>query len=271
MSTAFHLETDRQIEQINQTLEAYLRHYVNHQQNNQVSLLLIAQLLYNCKVLDTTGLSPFFSNYRKDTNLHLDLRIGPKAKKALVNISKIKALHKEIAEQVKTRNDKTAVHINRKRKNRPQLKEGDKVYLLTKNIKSKRPSKKLDHVKVGPFLVKQRKGLVNYKLDLPRDTNIHPVFYISLLELASDQTPLQETFHFKNKEEYEVEEILERRGQKYLIKWKGTNSSENTWEPYRNLANYRDALREFRRRGPGKLGTSRRQKQGEQFAPKRRQ
>jgi len=36
----------------------------------------------------------------------------------------------------------------------PLLKEGDKVYLYTKNLKSKRLSKKLDYVKVGPFLIR---------------------------------------------------------------------------------------------------------------------
>ena len=56
--------------------------------------------------------------------------------------------------------------------------------MLTKNIKNKRPSKKLDHVKVRLFLVKQQKGLVNYKLDLLEDTNIYLVFYVSLLELV---------------------------------------------------------------------------------------
>ena len=67
-------------------------------------------------------------------------------------------------------------------------------------------------MKVRLFLIKQQKGLVNYELDLPRDTNIHPVFYILLLELADTKTPLQETFYFKNKEEYKVKRILGKRG-----------------------------------------------------------
>ena len=41
-------------------------------------------------------------------------------------------------------------------------------------------------MKVGPFLIKRQRGLVNYKLDLPRDTNIYLVFYISLLELVDN-------------------------------------------------------------------------------------
>ena len=47
-------------------------------------------------------------------------------------------------------------------KDGPQLKKGDKVYLLTKNLKTKRSSKKLDHIKVGPFLVDEQRGLLNY-------------------------------------------------------------------------------------------------------------
>jgi len=58
----------------------------------------------------------------------------------------------------------TKTYINKYRKEYPQLKEGDKVYLLIKNIKSKRPSKKLDYIKVEPFSIKKAKGLVNYKL-----------------------------------------------------------------------------------------------------------
>jgi hypothetical protein len=49
----------------------------------------------------------------------------------------------------------------------PTLKEGDKVYLLRKNIATKRPSDKLDHKKLGPFEIVEIKSLVNYRLKLP--------------------------------------------------------------------------------------------------------
>ncbi len=51
-----------------------------------------------------------------------------------------------------------------KRKIYPQLKKGDKVYLYIKNLKSKRLNRKLDYIKVRPFLIKQSKGPINYKL-----------------------------------------------------------------------------------------------------------
>jgi ribosomal protein L11 len=58
------------------------------------------------------------------------------------------------------------------------------VYLLTKNLKIKRLSQKLDYKKVGLFRIKRVKELVNFKLDLSKGTRIYLVFYILLLELV---------------------------------------------------------------------------------------
>ena len=92
----------------------------------------------------------------------------------------------------------------------PQLKKGDKVYLLIKNFRTKQLSKGLDYVKVGPFLIKEQRLLVNYTLDLPSDAKIFPTFYILVLELVDPKTLLQTTFYYETKEEneFEVEEIM---------------------------------------------------------------
>jgi len=63
MSTAYHPQTDGQTERLNQTLEQYLRCYVNHEQNNWVSLLPMAQFAYNSSENSTTRMSPFYANY----------------------------------------------------------------------------------------------------------------------------------------------------------------------------------------------------------------
>ncbi|EFQ85865.1 hypothetical protein PTT_19047 [Pyrenophora teres f. teres 0-1] len=116
----------------------------------------------------------------------------------------------------------------------PQLKRGDKVYLRTKNLRTKRPSKGLNNVKVGPFLILNRKGPVTYTLNLPPDARIHPRFHVSLLEPAHPDTPLQKTFHYKTEEEneFKVENIVTHRvvdnGIEYLVKWLGYPDSENT-------------------------------------------
>jgi len=71
------------------------------------------------------------------------------------------------------------------------------VYLLTKNLKTRRGTKKLDYIKVGPFLVDEQRGKASYKLHLPKDARIYLVFYISLLELADPTILLQTTFYFE--------------------------------------------------------------------------
>ena len=63
------------------------------------------------------------------------------------------------------------------------LKEGDKVYLLHRNIKTKRPSDKLDYKKLGLFKIEKIIRLINYKFKFLIIINIYLIFYIFLLEL----------------------------------------------------------------------------------------
>jgi hypothetical protein len=103
------------------------------------------------------------------------------------------------------------MYANKKRVKRPTLKEGDKVYLWRRNIKTKRQSKKLDFLKVGPFRVKSVKGNVNYELALPKGINMHLIFYISLLELVDQETLLEikAVVTDETTQEYKVEKIID--------------------------------------------------------------
>jgi hypothetical protein len=83
-------------------------------------------------------------------------------------------------------------YANRKRLKGPTLKGGDKVYLLRRNIKSDKPTKKLDAVKLGLFKILRQKGPVNYELELPKRMRIHLVFHVLLLEPATPDAALQQ-------------------------------------------------------------------------------
>jgi len=112
----------------------------------------------------------------------------------------------------------------------PQLKERNKVYLLTKNLKIRKKSKKLDHVKIESFFIKAIKESVNYELDLPKNARVFLVFHISLLKSVDPSTLIQETFHYKPQEKnrFKVKEILKKKDQQYLVKWKRYSTTENT-------------------------------------------
>ena len=247
MSTAYHPKTNGQTKKINQSMETYFKHYVNVKQNNWVSFLPITQLAHNNKKSDTTGLTPFFANYGKHPELFHAPKPGPNAHRAMVTASDMTKLHEKMADAIIHSNSKIETRMNSKKKMAPQLKEGDKMYFLIKNFKTKKPNKKLDHVKVGPFLIKKVKKPFDYELDLPADAKIFPMFNIFLLEPASPGTPLATTFryHTEKKDEYEMEKILRQNGQNYFIKWKNCGETEDIWEPVKNFGNCQTFLRQF--------------------------
>ena len=64
------------------------------------------------------------------------------------------------------------------------LKGGDKIWLLYKNILSKQLSKKFNYVKLGLFKIKKKVIEVNYKLDILAKIKIYLVQHITMLELV---------------------------------------------------------------------------------------
>ena len=99
-------------------------------------------------------------------------------------------------------------------------------------------------------MIKEKTGPVNYQLRLPESMkHLHPVFHISLLEPALQNAQTAENIKIEDDDEYEVEKILKQKrvnGQPfYLVKWKGYNTSENTWEPIANLKGCHQAMQEY--------------------------
>ena len=64
LRTAFHAQTDGQMEWTNSTLEQYLRAYVNYQQDNWKELLPMAEFAYNNGHQESIKHTPFFANYQ---------------------------------------------------------------------------------------------------------------------------------------------------------------------------------------------------------------
>ena len=64
------------------------------------------------------------------------------------------------------------------------FKEGNKVYLFTKNFKNKRLSKKLNYIKIGLFKIINKVIKVSYRLDLRLKIKIYLVYYIVILKLV---------------------------------------------------------------------------------------
>ena len=129
----------------------------------------MAQLTLNAKVSKTTKTTLYFANFERKLNLFERSRNQVSIKFALEKESKIKEIQDNIFKMQK----KSTTYQNKKRKMAPLLKEGNKMYLHTKNLKiNKERSKKLDHVKVESFFIKNIKGLMNYELDFLVDVKV---------------------------------------------------------------------------------------------------
>jgi len=62
------------------------------------------------------------------------------------------------------------------------MKVGDLVIISSKNLRTWRPSKKLDHKMQGPFEIEKVVSPNVVMLKLPRRWNLHNMFQVSLLE-----------------------------------------------------------------------------------------
>ena len=101
----------------------------------------------------------------------------------------LKKFHKELLRDIKFLLQRSVIYYNKKRLEGPRLQEKDKIYLLRRNIKTTRPSDKLDHRKFRSFTIKRNIKDTSFKLKLSPIIKIHPIFYISLLESASLDIP----------------------------------------------------------------------------------
>src|SRR6266705_2854984 len=94
-------------------------------------------------------------------------------------------------------------YYNKKKSEGQDLKEGDKVWLLYKNFKNKRLSKKLDYIKLRLFRIAAKILEVIYRLDLPAKIKIYLVQYIAILGLAKGdiEPPLYKMDIYKGQKE----------------------------------------------------------------------
>jgi hypothetical protein len=79
----------------------------------------------------------------------------------------MKSLHKELSRDIKFIINKSLIYYNKKRLKGSTLLKEDLIYLLWKNIKTKRLNMKLDHIKLDLYKIWKVLDPLTYKLKLP--------------------------------------------------------------------------------------------------------
>ena len=263
-STAYHPQTDGQTERTNQTLEAYLRSYINYKQDDWVDFLPLAEFAYNNSVHSATTVSPFFANYGYHPRLTMSLDTEVPSAEAHDFAKSISELHSFVRRELAAAQAQYQPAADARRNlNVPEFKQGDKVWLMAKNIKTQRPMKKLDHRRLGPYKISEKISSHAFRLDLPKDLSaIHNVFHIDLLEpfhansFPGRSEPPPPSVKIAGEEEFEVESILDsrifRRQLQYRVKWKGYDAEGDsaTWEPAAHFKHSKEVISDFHKAHP---------------------
>jgi hypothetical protein len=266
LSTAYHPQTNGQAEAANKAVQRYLAAFVNWQQDDWVDYLPLAEFCINDTRAEAIGMTPFEADcgYRpRGFATELAEHTGG----VMPNADLLVAHFQELDEMLRARLSYVQAQIqqteDQNRQEAQTLRAGDFDWLNTRNLKSKRPSKKLDVKWVGPFpiaaVVDEGRA---YRLRLSESMGrVHDVFHPSLLALDTGlPLPGQET-HGKTPEglqspddddtptadEYEVSDVVNSRNcnkrVEYQVKWSG--GFETTWQPAADLENAADLVADF--------------------------
>ncbi len=180
--TAFHPQINGQTEKQNNTIEAYLRAFVNWEQDNWARLLPMAEFAYNNTKNASTGHTPCKLNCGYHPRVFFEEDVDPCSRSRSAN-----ELAKELRELIEVcyQNLLHAQKLQKKAHDKEVKSRsyalGKKVWLNNKYIKTMM-NKKLESKFFGPFRVLHAVGKQAYKLELPTKWKIHDVFHMSLLE-----------------------------------------------------------------------------------------
>jgi hypothetical protein len=259
-SMAYHPQTDGQTECVNQVIEGYLRIFTSRRQDDWDEYLPTGEFQYNNMVHSLTQQTPFMV----DTGRHP--RMGFEPQQLRSTLEPVNDFAERIArgiEEAKAALTKEhAMFYNRRREPAPVYAPGNRVWLDGSDIATNRPSSKLSHRRLGPFVVEACIGHGAYRLKLPYHFRcLHPIFpMVKLYPAPPDPiigrrpAPPPPTTLVDGEEEYKVEAILDSRmcsnRLEYLLKLKGYDESHNQWEVHTHV-HAQSKIAQFHRKYPG--------------------
>src|SRR5271169_2181177 len=254
LTTAYHPQSDRATERVNQEIEAYLSIYCTGQPNEWPKSLSTLEFTYNNRRHADRQKTPF------------ELLYGS----TLVAIpttfehTKFPMIEEKMKHLIRDREEALAAHelarirmAERRKTTYKPFQKGQKVWLDNRNLKTGY-HKTMTPKREGPFEIEEVLGPVTFKLKLPTSWKIHNIFHAILLkpyiknEVHAANFPRPPPELQEGEEVYEVDSIMkhQRRGREYqyYVQWKGYPIEEATWENQSAFSEDGDMLQNYKTR-----------------------
>ena len=135
LSSSYHPQSDGQTERTNQTLEQYLRCFINYQQDDWVDFLHFAEFAYNNSVHSSTGYTPFFAiigyHPRWTMMAHQEISKNPATEDRLCQLQEVQVALSQHLQTAQSAHKKATNrrHLDSSPKE-PKFRIGDRVWLL---------------------------------------------------------------------------------------------------------------------------------------------
>jgi len=186
MSTAFHPQTDGQTELMNAGMEQYLRVFINHQHDDWVQWLPLAEFAANNGMPESTKCTPLFAVLGVDPLMSFAGEPTQERDQRRCESDQVQAtmqpVHEHLRVEMRWSQAIQEECANRERIPAPNIQPGSMVLLDARNVRTTRPTRKLDWKRLGPCRLKEKVSRYAYKLELPASIRIHRVQPISLLD-----------------------------------------------------------------------------------------
>jgi hypothetical protein len=248
LTTAYHPQSDGQSERVNQCLEMYLRCAIHDCPAKWKKWLPLAEFWYNTSYHTSIGCSPFKVLYGYDPVFAAAPVLTDEGD---TTVHDLLTERQQCSEILKTRlaaaQNRMKIQADKKRSDRV-FQEGEMVLLkLQPYVQSSivnRPCPKLAYKYFGPFKVLEKVGSVAYRLELPENSLVHPVFHVSQLKaftpnvvpVFSDFSQMVDLSQVDVKPLYIVDWRMVRKGSHAVIQvrvvWSHLPEEAATWEDY---------------------------------------
>ena len=242
-STAYHPESQGQVESNNKWLETYLRIFLAYWQDDWSDYLHTAEFTYNNHHHPSISMTPFYANY----GYHPVYTDWASPDQVCTLPDQLHQIH-EVQACCQLAIEKAQKAYKRYADQGQQdlsFAIGDKVWLESYNLSTDAPSKKLAAKRLGPYTILELVGPASYRLDIPVSWKVHNIFHVGLLSQTKEDTipgcipASQPTVKIQDQELWVIDHFVNSqwfRGKFQLkIWWEDQGEEQDDWWDYDTL------------------------------------